>query len=65
MLPIMIEDTGIDMWIIIDQVSWTLVGGMHRGQTAVRFLVLYNRGNNRGVERIRGGFGRIHQIVEE
>ncbi len=70
MLPTMMEETGIDMWIIIDQednldpVSWTLVGGMP-GQSAARFLVLYNKGNNHGVERIRGGFERIHQIVEE
>ncbi len=67
----MIEDTGIDMWIIIDQED-NLVPDLldtcrryAKGQTAVRFLVLYNKGNNCGVERIRGGFGGIHQIVEE
>lgn len=70
LLPNLMEETGIDMWVIIDQednldpVSWTIVGG-DPGRSAARFLVLYNRGRAEGVERIRGSFSTIRQIVEE
>lgn len=70
LLPKLMEQTGIDMWVVIDQednldpVSWTLVGGTP-GRSAARFLVLYNKGRTEGVERIRGSFGNIRRLVEE
>ena len=67
LLPDMMREAGLDMWIVIDRedngdpVSWTLSGG----RRSVGFLVFYDAGGEAGIERLRGGFGRIRDIVQE
>ncbi len=67
LLPSMMQKHDIDMWLIIDRennkdpVAVTLGDRMFGGN----FTIINNRDGNAGIERMRGSFGRIAQIVKD
>ncbi len=67
LLPGMMQKHDIDMWLIIDRennkdpVAVTLGDRMFGGN----FTIINNRDGNAGIERMRGSFGRIAQIVKD
>jgi len=67
LLPGMMREHNIDIWLIIDRennkdpVAVSLGDRMFGGN----FTIIINRDGNAGIERMRGSFGRIAQIVKD